>query len=79
MGNSNNKDMSEKRPHDSGVWPHDGALMQPHYSGVQLHRGDVQPHNGNIAINSYLWIMILIFTFRWCTCKFCCFNGRICS
>ena len=26
-GNNKNEDMSEQKPHDSGVQPHDGMLM----------------------------------------------------
>ena len=57
-GNNKNEDMSEQKPHDSGVHPRDGALVQPHdNSEVHPHNGDVRDHHDNITINSYVWIM----------------------
>ena len=38
---NNNEDMSEQKPHDSGVQPHDGVLVQPHDSGMKPHNGVV--------------------------------------
>ena len=50
--------MSKQQPRDSGVYPNDGVIMQPHdNSEVQPHNGYVQARDGNIAINSYVWIM----------------------
>ena len=37
-GNNKNEDMSKHQSHDSGVQPHDGAL-------VQLHDNEVKPYN----------------------------------
>ena len=55
--NNNNEDTSEQEHRDGAlVQPHDGALVQPHDSVVYPHNGAMQVHDGNIVINSYLWI-----------------------
>lgn len=51
-----NEDLSEQQPHDSGVHPHYGALLQPCDSEVQphddalvqLHDNELKPHNGDV-------------------------------